>query len=199
MALTDKQRRFVDEYLLDLNATQAAIRAEYGFAEGVHDGYYTYLLIDPRNAAIFYVGKGKGDRVSSHARLVRAGKVDNAEKCRRIREIHEAALEVTALVFSQHDAETGAFDVERWLIASLRDSGITNIAGGVVTNERAGQERAAAMLSRMMTYDEWIATASAKRLEWAAIPTGSARATYDHIRAELTRLAGEGRPLDALV
>lgn len=29
MALNDKQRRFVDEYLVDLNATQAAIRAGY--------------------------------------------------------------------------------------------------------------------------------------------------------------------------
>lgn len=29
MALTDKQRRFVDEYLVDLNATQAAIRTGY--------------------------------------------------------------------------------------------------------------------------------------------------------------------------
>lgn len=29
MALTDKQQRFVDEYLVDLNATQAAIRAGY--------------------------------------------------------------------------------------------------------------------------------------------------------------------------
>lgn len=29
MALTDKQRRFVDEYLIDLNATQAAVRAGY--------------------------------------------------------------------------------------------------------------------------------------------------------------------------
>ena len=27
--LTDKQARFVDEYLVDLNATQAAIRAGY--------------------------------------------------------------------------------------------------------------------------------------------------------------------------
>ena len=27
--LTEKQRRFVDEYLIDLNATQAAIRAGY--------------------------------------------------------------------------------------------------------------------------------------------------------------------------
>ncbi|GHE34826.1 terminase small subunit [Sphingobacterium griseoflavum] len=29
MALTDKQQRFVDEYMVDLNATQAAIRAGY--------------------------------------------------------------------------------------------------------------------------------------------------------------------------
>ena len=29
MALTEKQRRLVDEYLIDLNATQAAIRAGY--------------------------------------------------------------------------------------------------------------------------------------------------------------------------
>lgn len=29
MALTEKQKRFVDEYLVDLNATQAAIRAGY--------------------------------------------------------------------------------------------------------------------------------------------------------------------------
>ncbi len=29
MALTDKQQRFVDEYLIDLNASQAAIRAGY--------------------------------------------------------------------------------------------------------------------------------------------------------------------------
>ena len=29
MALTEKQKRFVSEYLVDLNATQAAIRAGY--------------------------------------------------------------------------------------------------------------------------------------------------------------------------
>ena len=29
MALTDKQQRFVEEYLVDLNAMQAAIRAGY--------------------------------------------------------------------------------------------------------------------------------------------------------------------------
>ena len=29
VAVTDKQKRFCDEYLIDLNATQAAIRAGY--------------------------------------------------------------------------------------------------------------------------------------------------------------------------
>ena len=29
MALTEKQKRFAEEYLIDLNATQAAIRAGY--------------------------------------------------------------------------------------------------------------------------------------------------------------------------
>lgn len=29
MAMTEKQKRFADEYLIDLNATQAALRAGY--------------------------------------------------------------------------------------------------------------------------------------------------------------------------
>lgn len=37
MALTAKQQRFVDEYLIDLNATQAAIRAGYSKKNGAAD------------------------------------------------------------------------------------------------------------------------------------------------------------------
>ncbi len=38
MALTHKQRRFVDEYLVDLNATQAAIRAGYSTRTANREG-----------------------------------------------------------------------------------------------------------------------------------------------------------------
>ena len=38
-ALTDKQRRFVEEYLVDLNATQAAIRAGYSAETAEQIGY----------------------------------------------------------------------------------------------------------------------------------------------------------------
>lgn len=33
---------------------------------GRKTGYYNYLLIDPRNSQCFYVGKGKGRRVTNH-------------------------------------------------------------------------------------------------------------------------------------
>ena len=39
MALNDKQRRFVDEYLIDLNATQAAIRAGYSAKTAEQQGF----------------------------------------------------------------------------------------------------------------------------------------------------------------
>ncbi|HCF2385359.1 terminase small subunit [Pseudomonas aeruginosa] len=39
MALTKKQRLFVDEYLIDLNATQAAIRAGYSIRRATEIGY----------------------------------------------------------------------------------------------------------------------------------------------------------------
>lgn len=39
MALSDKQKRFVEEYLVDLNATQAAIRAGYSRKTASEIGY----------------------------------------------------------------------------------------------------------------------------------------------------------------
>lgn len=38
-AFTDKQKRFIDEYLIDCNATQAAIRAGYAKKAAVQTGY----------------------------------------------------------------------------------------------------------------------------------------------------------------
>jgi phage terminase small subunit len=50
MALTDKQRRFVAEYLIDLNATQAAIRAGYSEATARQMGAENLSKPDIANA-----------------------------------------------------------------------------------------------------------------------------------------------------
>ena len=57
--LTEKQKRFVDEYLIDLNATQAAIRA--GYSEKYANTNAPKLL---QNTAIKeYIQERKADRV----------------------------------------------------------------------------------------------------------------------------------------
>lgn len=63
-----------------------------GFTRGVADqlGWYVYLLIDPRNKAVFYVGKGAGLRCFAHvgeARATMADPLGDYEKLNRIRAI----------------------------------------------------------------------------------------------------------------
>ncbi|HIO04524.1 MAG TPA: GIY-YIG nuclease family protein, partial [Gammaproteobacteria bacterium] len=44
--------------------------------------YYVYLLLDPITDEIFYVGKGKGNRVFSHLK-----DISDNDKVRKIQEI----------------------------------------------------------------------------------------------------------------
>ena len=58
MSLNDKQRRFIDEYLLDLNATQAAIRAGYSERTANEQGSRLLAKVNIQNE----VKKRMGDR-----------------------------------------------------------------------------------------------------------------------------------------
>ena len=59
MALTDKQKRFCDEYLIDLNATQAAIRAGYSQKRASEQAYQLLQKTTVQD----YIQKRKADRV----------------------------------------------------------------------------------------------------------------------------------------
>ncbi|HBO4858910.1 TPA: terminase small subunit [Pseudomonas aeruginosa] len=78
MALTKKQRLFVDEYLIDLNATQAAIRARYSTRRAAEIGYQ--LLQRPEVAQAIQAAMAERSRRTE---------VEADYVIRRLREIDE--------------------------------------------------------------------------------------------------------------
>lgn len=78
MALTPKQQRFVEEYLIDLNATQAAIRAGYSPKGGTVRGAE---LLANRNvsAAIEAAKAARSERTATDADYVLKGLRAEAE------------------------------------------------------------------------------------------------------------------------
>jgi hypothetical protein len=93
--------------------------------------YYVYILIDPRNNEVFYIGKGCGSRVLSHE--IDAEKNDNSNKLKRINDIKASGNNVIKTIFSQHLSEEQAFDDEAKLINFYKmnfPNQITNIQGG---------------------------------------------------------------------
>jgi len=111
-----------------------------GFSEEVQEklGWYVYRLIDPRNGQTFYVGKGKGNRVFSHARgavteAIREGgsKDEDADslKIRTIKEISKSGLHPLHLIHRHGlESEDIAYQIEAALIDAY--PGLANVAGG---------------------------------------------------------------------
>lgn len=78
MALTDKQARFVQEYLIDLNATQAAIRAGYSVDTAGAIGHE--LLKNPKiENAISEHREARGERTRIDADWLLKRLADEAE------------------------------------------------------------------------------------------------------------------------
>jgi hypothetical protein len=191
--LTAKQQRFVDEYLIDLNATQAAIRAGYSFMEVPVIGYYTYLLIDPRSGSVFYVGKGKGNRLSMHARRAALGHIDNAQKHKIITQVTSSGLAVREVVFSVHEKEADAYITERALIKAFKNCGIANVSGGIVTNDERRELSIMWTLNRIKPYREWIRSATDAQLRSAVLIGGTPFIAYMKIRLHFLELLREAR------
>ena len=80
MALTPKQQGFVDEYLVDLNATQAAIRTGYSEKTAYSQGQR--LLKDVEIAAAVQTAMDKrAERTEITADFVLSGIREIAERC----------------------------------------------------------------------------------------------------------------------
>ena len=80
MSLTAKQQAFVDEYLIDLNATQAAIRAGYSAKTAMEQGYQ--LLQNPSvSTALSEAVAARSERTQINADYVLRQAVKLHERC----------------------------------------------------------------------------------------------------------------------
>lgn len=100
--------------------------------------YYVYLLVDPRNNKIFYVGKGKGDRVFAHVRCAITTEGES-DKLNTIRDINKAGKEVRYYIARHGLEEAEAFLVESVLIDLLTFRDFSSVAN--ITNIQAGHHQ----------------------------------------------------------
>ena len=84
--LTPKQQRFVEEYLVDLNATQAAVRA--GYSEKGASVTGSQLLANPKvSQAIEEAQKKRSEKVNITAEYVLGRLLEVAERCMQKRPV----------------------------------------------------------------------------------------------------------------
>jgi hypothetical protein len=94
-------------------------------------GHYVYRLIDPRDGATFYVGRGVKDRVLQHVKealVYEEDQDEESEKIKTIRQIHAANLEPIHIIHRHGLTLDEAKIVEAALIDYT--PGLTNIQGG---------------------------------------------------------------------
>ena len=97
--------------------------------------FYVYALVDPRDNKIFYIGKGKGNRVFQHAKDA-INDNDQSLKLDTIRNILQEGKQVQFYILRHNLTESVAYIVESTLIDMLtydkfnRINQLTNIVAG---------------------------------------------------------------------
>lgn len=98
------------------------------FPRPIHEKlkYYVYLYIDPRDNAIFYIGKGNGNRAFAHL-----NEESDKEKVKRISDIRKDGLQprIEILIHGIEDDET-AKRIEASIIDLIGIDSLTNLQRG---------------------------------------------------------------------
>jgi len=162
--LSGKQEHFAR--LVAEGSSQAdAYRVAFNSKAKAESGYYIYALTDPRDSKIFYVGKGKGDRVSHHAKIARFDHGGNEGKNSLIIEIQNSGRKVRENILCYFgEDEQAALDSEKELITAFKAHGLTNISGGSSARGSKPVKEAKALLKQLApvwwikkhTHPEWL-------------------------------------------
>lgn len=98
--------------------------------------YYVYLFIDPRDDKVFYIGKGKGNRINQHFLGVLDKKNKEKDTIKRIREIQNKNFKVETIILRHGLSEKEALEVESAVIDLLGKENLTNIVKGYHSEDR---------------------------------------------------------------
>jgi uncharacterized protein len=107
---------------------QMAVGNQFSESVAAKLRHYVYRLIDPRNGVTFYVGRGQGNRVFSHAMGKQISNNGEVLKLRTIWAITNSGFEVAHVIHRHGLSEESAKEVEAALIDAY--PGLTNIVGG---------------------------------------------------------------------
>ena len=95
--------------------------------------YYVYFLRDPRDKKVFYVGKGRGNRVFQHVARALVDPVDPVEsdKLDHIRAIQESGTDVEHILLRHGLTEREAFEIEAAAIDFVGIGNLANVQQGL--------------------------------------------------------------------
>lgn len=98
-------------------------------------GYYVYVLIDPKTDQVFYVGKGKGNRIFSHINGAISSPLES-DKLNKIRSIQSKGLQIKHKIVRHGLTEKESLEVEASLIDFIGIQQLTNLVHGHHSDNR---------------------------------------------------------------
>lgn len=120
-------------------------------------GYYVYALVDPRNKQIFYVGKGKNDRVLQHAKgIIDTEKEEgDTEKIALIKNIIAEGKEVEHYILRHGLKESEAYIVESSIIDLLTYEDFQKQDIGHLSNIQSGHLQSTFGIKTLVEIEEY--------------------------------------------
>lgn len=145
--LTPRQRKFIKEYLIDFNATQAAIRAGYSERSAYQIGHALLKRVEVRDAIERALGKREAKTEVTADYLVEAGKEVLERSLERKpvmiregREVVQAEEKLTCPHCQDPECE-GNRSVGLWQFDSLGANGALKFLGGHVRGFNAPKQQ----------------------------------------------------------
>ena len=97
--------------------------------------HYVYLLRDPSDQTVFYVGKGVGNRVFDHVTDALKGQGSKSDKIQHIQAVYKAGNAVEHLILRHSLTEEAAFELEAAIIDFIGLKNLTNNQSGHYSND----------------------------------------------------------------